>query len=212
LPQRQALLGSQPVAQTRTQISYSIHASNAGGEIGTQKTRVRRLVGKTPYGAETEVDRTGRKLACFEVTAIAKNHRTVQCGSRLRAVPVNEFVDGMAISALAVTTGQTIKNRGLGELKVGEAQMGSWDLGLCGEGGFCFMSRLHATRPSSRRQLAGMHNWQEFSITLPLNSEAHQLYFGALLVGSSIAYSVKGNWKRRNPTQSERPSREMRTA
>jgi hypothetical protein len=84
----------------RTQISYSFHASNAGGEIGTQKTGVRRLIGKTPYGAETEVDRTGRKRACFEVTAITKNHRTVQCQPRLRAVPVNEFVDRVAISSL----------------------------------------------------------------------------------------------------------------
>jgi hypothetical protein len=55
----------------------------------------------------------------------------------------------MAISALAVTTGQTIKYRSFGELKVGKAQMGFGVLRLCGKRGFCFMScGLHATRPS----------------------------------------------------------------
>jgi C-terminal processing protease CtpA/Prc len=39
-----------------------------------------------------------------------------------------------------------------------------------------------------RKQLAGTHGWQEFSVTLPLNPEANSLVFGALLSGSGITW------------------------
>jgi C-terminal processing protease CtpA/Prc len=38
------------------------------------------------------------------------------------------------------------------------------------------------------RQLAGTHDWQEFTIVLPLDEEANHLVFGALLAGSGIVW------------------------
>jgi hypothetical protein len=54
----------------------------------------------------------------------------------------------VAISSLAVTTGQTVQDRGFGELKVGQTQMGLGFLRLCGECSFYFMTcGLRATKP-----------------------------------------------------------------
>lgn len=39
-----------------------------------------------------------------------------------------------------------------------------------------------------RQQLAGTHDWQEFSVDLPLNPDANHLVFGALLSGRGIAW------------------------
>jgi C-terminal processing protease CtpA/Prc len=41
----------------------------------------------------------------------------------------------------------------------------------------------------ARKQIAGTRDWQEFSITLPLDAAAQQLYFGALLSGNGVAWA-----------------------
>jgi hypothetical protein len=42
----------------------------------------------------------------------------------LRAIPVNELVDGTTIPALGVGTGQAVQDRSLGMFKIGKAQVG----------------------------------------------------------------------------------------
>ena len=41
---------------------------------------------------------------------------------------------------------------------------------------------------SQRQKFAGTHDWQEFSVGLPLNADATHLVFGALLSGTGIAW------------------------
>ena len=110
LPECKALLGAQPVAETDSEISYAFYTANSRGQVGAQEAGVRRLIGEAPDGAQSKVDGSRRKLACFKVAAIAENNRSVQGKSRLRAVPIDEFVDRVAISALAVDTGQAVQN------------------------------------------------------------------------------------------------------
>jgi hypothetical protein len=66
----------------------------------------------------------------------------------LRAIPVNELVDGMTIPALGVGTGQAVQDCGLGMFKIGKAQEVLAFLRLTRERGFCFMvCGLRATKP-----------------------------------------------------------------
>jgi hypothetical protein len=41
---------------------------------------------------------------------------------------------------------------------------------------------------SQRQKIAGTHDWQEFSVGLPLNADATHLFFGALLSGTGRAW------------------------
>jgi hypothetical protein len=103
-PEREALLNSQPVAQAHAQIPDPPDATNPSGEIGAQQTGVGCLIGETPNGAQAQIDGSRGKEAGLKVAAIAENHRSVQGQSRFRAVPIDELIDRVAVSALAVDT------------------------------------------------------------------------------------------------------------
>src|SRR5580658_1543468 len=110
LPECKTLLGAQPVAETDSEISYALYPANPSSQIGAQEAGVCCLTGETADGAQSMVDGSRRELACFEVGAIAENHRSVQSKTGLRAVPIDEFVDRVAISTLAVDTGQAVQH------------------------------------------------------------------------------------------------------
>src|SRR5258708_32214191 len=56
--------------------------------------------------------------------AIAQDHDPVEGQARFRTIPVNELIDGLAISPMGVSRGETVQHRGLGVFKVGQAQDG----------------------------------------------------------------------------------------
>ena len=49
---------------------------------------------------------------------IAKDNRPVEGEPRLGAVPIHEFVDGVAIAPLRISARQTAENRGLDDVEV----------------------------------------------------------------------------------------------
>jgi hypothetical protein len=79
-------------------------------------------------------------------------------------------------------TGKQIELRGFLRTKDVTGFAGLW-LREDGESGALEFDNME------RQQLAGTHDWQEFSITLPLNPAARQLYFGALLSGNGVAWA-----------------------
>jgi hypothetical protein len=79
-------------------------ATNPSGEIGAQQTGVGCLIGETPNGAQAQIDGSRGKEAGLKVAAIAENHSSVQGQSWFRAVPIDELIDRVAVSALAVDT------------------------------------------------------------------------------------------------------------
>jgi hypothetical protein len=96
------LFGGQPVAEPDAQLLYALDAPYSRGQVAAEQPAVCRLVRKTPHCSETEVDGTWSEMAGFEVHPVADDHSLAKRQSRLRAVPVHEFVNGVPISALSV--------------------------------------------------------------------------------------------------------------
>jgi hypothetical protein len=53
------------------------------------------------------------------VDAVPKYHGLVEGEARLRAIPVNELVDGLPVSALGMSASQAIENGGLRVVQIG---------------------------------------------------------------------------------------------
>ena len=77
LPECEALLIAQPVAETDSEISYALYAANSRGQIGAQESAVCRFVGEAPDGTQSKVDGSRGKQAGLEVATIAENRRSV---------------------------------------------------------------------------------------------------------------------------------------
>jgi len=60
LPQSLALFGGQPVAEPDSQLFHTLDSTDAGRQIRTEKSAVRRFAGKPAYGTESQVDRSRR--------------------------------------------------------------------------------------------------------------------------------------------------------
>src|ERR1700692_4885409 len=56
--------------------------------------------------------------------AIAQDHNPVEGQARFRTIPVNKLIDGVTITPLCVCRVEAVQHRGLGVLKVGQAQDG----------------------------------------------------------------------------------------
>jgi hypothetical protein len=124
LPERQALLNSQPLTQAHTEIPRAFDAANPSGEIGAQQTRVGCLIGEAPNGTKAQIDGSWGKQASLEVAAITENHGSVQSQSRFRATPIDELVDGMTISPSAIDAGQAAQYCRFRELEIRQTQTG----------------------------------------------------------------------------------------
>jgi len=57
-------------------------------------------------------------MARFQVHPVTDDNRLAKRQSRLRAVPVYEFIYGVAVAALRIWARQTIENGGLRNFKV----------------------------------------------------------------------------------------------
>jgi hypothetical protein len=75
-PQFLRLLRGEPIPEPDSELLDALDASNAGGQIGTQKPAIRRFVGETADGPEPEIDRTRSQVARFQVDAIPEDNGT----------------------------------------------------------------------------------------------------------------------------------------
>ena len=86
-----------PVPEARAQLLHPFDATNTGSQIGAEKTAVGCFVGEPAHGAKTKIDGAGGELTGFETRAITQDHDPVEGQARLRAIPVNELIDGVSI-------------------------------------------------------------------------------------------------------------------
>jgi hypothetical protein len=66
----------------------------------------------------------GGELMGREMRVVAQDHDPVECQARFRTIPVNELIDGVTITPLCVHGVEAVQHRGLGVIKVGQAQDG----------------------------------------------------------------------------------------
>ncbi len=100
LPESAGLFGRQPVAQSDAQFSNAFHAPNAGRQLRAKQACIGGFVSEPSHGRQPSVDRTGREAAILKVDSIAGDHDLVERQAWLGAVPLNEFIDRVSISAL----------------------------------------------------------------------------------------------------------------
>ena len=96
------------------QLLDALDAPYPRSQAGAQETAIRRLVCQPPDGPEPEVDRPWGEMARFQAHPGTDDNRLAERPSRLRAVPVHEFINGMTIAALSVRAGETVENGGFG--------------------------------------------------------------------------------------------------
>src|SRR3981189_2578222 len=122
LPKRVSLLCRQPVSKANTQFLHTFDAVNASREIRTEQAAIGRFVREPPHSAQAQVDSSWSQLQGFQIVPVPYDHDPIECQTVLRAIPINELVDGMTIPALGVGTGQAIQDCCLGMFKIGKAQ------------------------------------------------------------------------------------------
>src|ERR1017187_7786114 len=77
-------------------------------------------------------------MARFQVHPVTHDNRLAERQSRLRAVPVHEFINGMTIAALSVRVGETVENGRFGDLDIWQSQDRFGDATLIFAGWLCF--------------------------------------------------------------------------
>ena len=102
LPEATAFLGREPVPKPHTQLLGTLHTSDAGGEFRTEQASVCGLIGESSYCSKSSIDRSRRELPILKEDAVPRNDNLVERESRLGAVPLNKFIDGVSISALGL--------------------------------------------------------------------------------------------------------------
>jgi ABC-type hemin transport system ATPase subunit len=70
----------------------------------------KRYSGISAVDSVSFIARAGEVTGYLGANGSGKSNRSVQGQSRFRAVPIDELVDRMAISALAVGTGQAVQH------------------------------------------------------------------------------------------------------
>jgi len=116
------LFGGQPVAKSDSQFFHTLHPTDAGRQIRTEKSAVRRFIGKPTHGSEPQVDRSGREFPGFEMNTIPEHYGLVEGKAKLRAIPVHELIDGVPVSALGLGAIQAIENGGFSVIEVGQSK------------------------------------------------------------------------------------------
>src|SRR5271157_1932524 len=108
LPESTGLFSRQPVAQSDAQFPDAFHAPNAGRQLRAQQACICGFVCEPPHGSESSIDRSCRELAILEENAITGDHNLVERQAWLGAVPLNEFIDRVSISALRLGRAKAI--------------------------------------------------------------------------------------------------------
>ena len=91
-----------PVPKPHTQLLGTFHTSNTSSELRTEQASVCSLVGEPPNRGKSSVNRTRCEMPVFEEDAITSNDDLVEGQSRLGAIPLNKFINGVSIAALGL--------------------------------------------------------------------------------------------------------------
>jgi hypothetical protein len=103
---------------------YALDPTDSGRKVGAQKPAVGSLVCKPANGGEAQVDSGGGILGLFETDPVACHYLLVEGKARFRAVPVDEFANGMIVRSLRTPGGQAIQDRRFGMFEIGQFQNG----------------------------------------------------------------------------------------
>src|ERR1039457_7680812 len=124
LPEGAGFIGRQPIPQSNSQLLRSLHAANTGGEVWTQKARVRCLIGQSADRGQAHIYGSRSQLLIFEMYSEAGHDRLIERQSRFRAVPADKVVDGTAIATLRFWRAQADEHCCFGVLQIGEPELG----------------------------------------------------------------------------------------
>ena len=91
--------------------------------LRTEQASVGSLVGEPPHCSESSIDRSCRELAILEENAITGDHNLVERQARFGAVPLNEFIDRVSISALRLERAKAIEDRRFAVVQIWEAEL-----------------------------------------------------------------------------------------
>src|SRR5271167_1184887 len=123
LPEFAGLVSGEPISKADTQLPGPFHPPDAGGELRTEQAGVGSLVGEPPHCSESSIDRSCRELAILEENAITGNHNLVERQARLGAVPLNELIDPVSISALRLGRAKAIQDRRFAVVQIRQAEL-----------------------------------------------------------------------------------------
>jgi len=69
---------------------------------GTEETAVSRFVGQPAHRSEAKVDRSGCQLSGLQMDTVPEYYRLAEGEAGLRAIPANQFVEGVPVAALGI--------------------------------------------------------------------------------------------------------------
>jgi hypothetical protein len=102
LPEATGFLGREPVAKPHPQLLGTFHTLNTGAEFRTEQASVCGLIGEPSYCSKSSIDGSRRELPILKENAVAVDHNFVERQSRLRAVPLNKFINGVSIATFGL--------------------------------------------------------------------------------------------------------------
>jgi hypothetical protein len=73
-----------------------------------------RFLGEAAHRAEAEIDRAGRQLSRFQMDTIPENDALAERKPRFRAIPLDEFVNGVPVSSLSIRELRLFRTADLG--------------------------------------------------------------------------------------------------
>ena len=100
LPQGSGFIPGHPISEPQAQFLCSLQATDAGGQIRAEESRICRFIGESSDCCKPHVDGARCKQPVFEMNPVAGDHRFIEGQPRLRTIPANEIVDGTPIAAL----------------------------------------------------------------------------------------------------------------
>src|ERR1035441_8676624 len=123
LPEFAGLPSGEPISKPDTKLPGPFHPPDAGGELRTEQASVGSLIGEPPHCSESSIDRSCRELAILEENAITGDHNLVERQAWFGAVPLNEFIDRVSISALRLGRAKAIQDRRFAVVQIREAEL-----------------------------------------------------------------------------------------
>jgi hypothetical protein len=87
-----------------------MNPTDSSSQIGAQQAAIGRFIREPANGAESQVDRSWGQTPRFQVTPITKNHNAIECEARFGAIPVDELVNRVIVSALCIGVGETAEH------------------------------------------------------------------------------------------------------
>jgi hypothetical protein len=109
-PERPSLINGEPIAEADGVAFRPLHPADSSCEVWAQQAAISGLVCKAPYGCQSSVNRVGCELARLQVNSIASHDSLVEGQPWFRAIPLDEFVNGMAITLLRLLRWQAVEN------------------------------------------------------------------------------------------------------